>query len=122
MRDEVETPPRAWGRPDRLVTLPGGIGNTPTSVGKTCRSWYGTSARQKHPHERGEDLKLLAVVHRPRGNTPTSVGKTALGLEIAERPRKHPHERGEDIAPLLLTIGAAETPPRAWGRRSLLLA
>ena len=33
--DEQETPPRAWGRRDRSVSIAASPGNTPTSVGKT---------------------------------------------------------------------------------------
>ena len=31
----LETPPRAWGRPAKVVTVGLNYGNTPTSVGKT---------------------------------------------------------------------------------------
>ena len=34
--------------------------------------------KQKHPHERGEDPTLSALVVMPNGNTPTSVGKTII--------------------------------------------
>ena len=59
----METPPRAWGRPDRKGCVRQSIRNTPTRVGKTPRAefWY--------------------LEHR---NTPTRVGKTPLGAE-----RKH---------------------------------
>ena len=75
----METPPRAWGR----------LGNRK----------HHTEARQKHPHERGEDAKKL-------------------GLE--EVPVKHPHERGEDCNRRNAGRGQIETPPRAWGRLVLV--
>ena len=51
-------------------------------------------------------------------NTPTCVGKT-IQQQIMSLPlQKHPHVRGEDISTTDAHHSAAETPPRAWGRRS----
>ena len=93
---EWETPPRAWGRPGSLSSFVTKPGNTPTSVGKTDSCATSCRPHEKHPHERGEDLRrneaaIAAVETPPRawgrrmvsgeddlafGNTPTSVGKT----------------------------------------------
>ena len=51
----LETPPRAWGRPDRAVLRGRGRGNTPTCVGKTNAWSYKDTVFEKHPHVRGED-------------------------------------------------------------------
>ncbi len=51
----AETPPRAWGRPGRRYPSFLDLGNTPTSVGKTAGETYVDMAKEKHPHERGED-------------------------------------------------------------------
>ena len=53
-------------------------------------------------------------------NTPTGVGKTHTETRSACRRRKHPHGRGEDPTHASGREGTAETPPRAWGRRSSL--
>ena len=131
-----ETPPRAWGRLALDLFQRIGDGNTPTSVGKTLAQQGRQRPVVKHPHERGEDMRMAYVCLSPRetpprawgrlrrppapdrrgGNTPTSVGKI-LGLCTTRyRPEKHPHERGEDrILPEGSRING-ETPPRAWGR------
>ena len=107
-----ETPPRAWGRLDRVPPW----GNTPTSVGKTSGKAFFDRVGEKHPHERGEDIfsssRLIAVTETPPrawgrhdgaqhrdllpGNTPTSVGKTYCLQSGVLTFEKHPHERGED--------------------------
>ena len=51
----LETPPRAWGRRWDIQPVLVGIGNTPTSVGKTQRTDGRGCRVKKHPHERGED-------------------------------------------------------------------
>ena len=51
----VETPPRAWGRPDDIGL--GGIAfrNTPTCMGKTLLYSRHPANHKKHPHVHGED-------------------------------------------------------------------
>ncbi len=51
----LETPPRAWGRPDAYSTLSTIRRNTPTGVGKTEDKEKRSRRNQKHPHGRGED-------------------------------------------------------------------
>ena len=136
----VETPPRAWGRRDRRITAPYTYGNTPTSVGKTCQGCASRAARGKHPHERGEDCPCrTAPLPKPEtpprawgrlgelqapflrdGNTPTSVGKTSRAPQKTAGNGKHPHERGEDGTEGTVRRGKGETPPRAWGRLSVM--
>ena len=134
--EREETPPRAWGRQPARVHHSAGSGNTPTSVGKTEAIRQQKREMQKHPHERGEDCKLVRspacpVETPPRawgrrnrswarqialGNTPTSVGKTLHGYLVAATVEKHPHERGEDRPERVPHKHSVETPPRAWGR------
>ena len=112
--------------------------NTPTCVGKTA--WRSTMrmAERKHPHVRGEDAGRELKIHEneetpPRAwgrlnsirhirmlsrNTPTCVGKTLFSYVPRIRWRKHPHVRGEDSVATPIGWFPAETPPRAWGRRS----
>ena len=113
---EIETPPRAWGRPAPGlcgVVLPG---NTPTGVGKTSIVLSRSAMCVKHPHGRGEDrpcqdgpcdtretpprawgrLRDSIAVAVAIRNTPTGVGKTALDGKPAPVTEKHPHGRGED--------------------------
>ena len=121
----VETPPRTWGRPPprtwgRPELLQGGtylFGNTPTHVGKTGTRWRFYQDTEKHPHARGEDekaalnrvslgetpprtwgrLPLLKTMYAFQGNTPTHVGKTPRRGDIFHLQGKHPHARGEDF-------------------------
>ena len=113
--------------------------NTPTGVGKTSFNPPNSECVRKHPHGRGEDPTLPPTTKPqqetpPRawgrlyrllkggedvGNTPTGVGKT-LGYHSLNPYRwKHPHGRGEDLSLWIMTNSILETPPRAWGRRSL---
>ena len=134
---ESETPPRAWGRQPVARRLLVSGRNTPTGVGKTKTRSCWRSLRRKHPHGRGEDHDGVVEVFdaaetpprawgRPMtdarrlpliGNTPTGVGKTLAAGAGKETEKKHPHGRGEDLAYLAGNAHAAETPPRAWGRR-----
>ena len=94
---DLETPPRAWGRPLKLLSQSLVSGNTPTGVGKTSSFHLVDKRLQKHPHGRGEDCSAKRACNfstetpprawgRPTGqaeavprtrNTPTGVGKTA---------------------------------------------
>ena len=131
-----ETPPRAWGRPVRMVKATVASGNTPTGVGKTAPLTVIPCIRRKHPHGRGEDDADLRgadlrgetpprawgrrVIHRGGdgvvGNTPTGVGKTTATVLHHALGQKHPHGRGEDNGGGRRNHYHLETPPRAWGR------
>ena len=52
---DKETPPLTWGRRQSLQKALPAEGNTPTHVGKTFSREDMRSAREKHPHSRGED-------------------------------------------------------------------
>ena len=134
----LETPPRAWGRPTRCSSRVMSERNTPTCVGKTLMSNSNGLRLKKHPHVRGEDAKTnpqpLRRLETPprawgrrycsraasnaRGNTPTCVGKTLLSPLSRHRHWKHPHVRGDDVSTIPRSTNAVETPPRAWGRPS----
>ena len=72
----METPPRAWGRPAENEKLRRCHGNTPTCVGKTKWPCYRYRQWRKHPHVRGEDPVPCGQCLHCRRNTPTCVGKT----------------------------------------------
>ena len=55
-RVPLETPPRTWGRQERVNIRPSSLRNTPTHVGKTGTGGAALLPLQKHPHARGEDL------------------------------------------------------------------
>src|SRR5690554_6803786 len=131
-----ETPPRAWGRLNRILLDFLKLGNTPTGVGKTgCLACRG-ECLWKHPHGRGEDRRYscqapstsetpprawgrqsaILEVCVVNGNTPTGVGKTSQTASSPAPAQKHPHGRGEDSAPGIQHCINLETPPRAWGR------
>ena len=91
---------------------------------------------KKHPHGRGESLRLrrLIIFKRetpPRAwgkpvnrgisrkinrNTPTGVGKALSSIIRQALYKKHPHGRGESIVGLWGNVWEMETPPRAWGK------
>ena len=132
----TETPPRAWGRLQAVLTLFLRDRTTPTCVGKTSSSFEIGIVRWKHPHVRGEDWEAnpwVWVIEEtpprawgrhcesvfdvvPAGNTPTCVGKTAMTCVRVSKKRKHPHVRGEDDFFAAGSCKSQETPPRAWGR------
>ena len=142
LRLQLETPPRAWGRPMTRSGVCAGLRNTPTSVGKTGDGCGFGAVFWKHPHERGEDsagasLSWTLPETPPRawgrpapqradmddgGNTPTSVGKTSRAPRKSDDSEKHPHERGEDVFLYAFSPCWRETPPRAWGRRGTIWA
>ena len=75
---DVETPPRAWGRPHQRISTRVCTGNTPTCVGKTSVHFGGDEEHGKHPHVRGEDNKRSTFLSDSIRNTPTCVGKTSF--------------------------------------------
>ena len=50
-----ETPPRVWGRSNRLNRTANQLRNTPTGVGKIRRRHEACHRCEKHPHGCGED-------------------------------------------------------------------
>ena len=52
-------------------------------------------------------------------NTPTGVGKTQRLRKVKQFNKKHPHGRGEDAGFFAVDGMLTETPPRAWGRRTI---
>ena len=116
--DDMETPPRAWGRRGFFALHPSFVRNTPTGVGKTVTTAALPTTSEKHPHGRGEDCEQSHVLSYlketpPRAwgrhhktlqkflyhrNTPTGVGKTASIVINIMPLEKHPHGRGEDRA------------------------
>ena len=113
----VEPPPRAWGRRTRIGWTASEIRTTPTCVGKTTQISQKISKKGKHPHVRGEDRSSSHPLRSwsetpPRawgrplfepsapvvvGNTPTCVGKTFKQRQSVGDVQKHPHVRGEDL-------------------------
>ena len=132
----LETPPRAWGRLDRIEAKVDQLRNTPTGVGTTGAWARGRVQNGKHPHGRGDDtfsptdtdaesetpprawgrLGDRLVEAGGLGNTPTGVGTTRCSSGAGRIPRKHPHGRGDDDLHIHSPGGDVETPPRAWGR------
>ena len=132
-----ETPPRAWGRPQAVVSSRPFSRNTPTCVGKTHCRYFLAAAEQKHPHVRGEDCCIkkgnfyrLETPPRAWGrhesaNTycinaetpPRAWGRLSIDWLHVIPCQKHPHVRGEDLPKIDPPKENSETPPRAWGRR-----
>ena len=59
--EDLETPPRAWGRLDQCLALRKLTRNTPTGVGKTMVVSSTSISNEKHPHGRGEDTEYLLL-------------------------------------------------------------
>ncbi len=130
------TPPRAWGRPERDLRLPGCDRNTPTCVGTTAGGRARGPGSPEHPHVRGDDPAHPAFPPSVRGtpprawgrrslmfskdiskwNTPTCVGTTAASGTTTARSTEHPHVRGDDATGRDRISARSGTPPRAWGR------
>ena len=135
--EQMETPPRTWGRQEKPTRGDFERRNTPTHVGKTVAVRSSMVRGRKHPHARGEDrmgcchFRLCQETpprtwgrHRGDGairirlrNTPTHVGKTVVSVHKLDMPEKHPHARGEDAQTSRPCPQNVETPPRTWGRR-----
>ena len=109
---------------------------TPTYVGKTSSKPFLITARQDHPHLRGENpvcfnsqlsrsgsppltwgkLKypgLELLYHRI---TPTYVGKTYSCVAVCCSRWDHPHLRGENGFQHLLHLRNQGSPPLTWGK------
>ena len=132
----METPPRAWGRLYAGGRKQDLMRNTPTCVGKTSKRRPIRMGPWKHPHVRGEDVRVVEhngepwetpprawgrhayidIDLLPNRNTPTCVGKTDPRRDRFLGKQKHPHVRGEDHLPRSPGQETGETPPRAWGR------
>ena len=135
----METPPRAWGKQFLNTMTLSCVRNTPTGVGKTARRCGVSVVIGKHPHGRGENLRMFCEYVKeketpPRAwgkhplkrdyfkgfrNTPTGVGKTQDIASHTTAVRKHPHGRGENFPFLFEPPFLIETPPRAWGKHCL---
>ena len=63
---------------------------------------------------------MARKVEGGKRNTPTGVGKTLRVARAEQARRKHPHGRGEDPGFSSGVIEVEETPPRAWGRLTVL--
>ena len=113
----METPPRLWGRPDYDAMFSETLGNTPTPVGKTREYLRAWRQCKKHPHACGEDHLVQSIIAFRHGNTPTPVGKTAVFCCNFILEWKHPHACGEDGYRRVHRAQRKETPPRLWGRR-----
>ena len=78
-----ETPPRSRGKPGVSAKKPRASGNTPTFVGKTSSQTMRQGLPKKHPHIRGEDLKLRLSKAVVRETPPRSWGGGASTAAVA---------------------------------------
>ena len=132
----LETPPRAWRRPEAHAWAMDKPRNTSTSVEKTSVVSSIININEKHLHERGEDRfhptapgayretpprawrrhGLALQIASASRNTSTSVEKTRVPSARSRSRQKHLHERGEDKSEYAKVREEMETPPRAWRR------
>ncbi len=89
------SPPRAWGKRQRLGERPRELRFTPTRVGKTLILGNRTRWRSVHPHARGENTLGALRVYVSSGSPPRAWGK-----------RRSPRSAS----------AATGSPPRAWGK------
>ena len=120
-RRAQETPPRAWGRRIERSSVAFGLRNTPTCVGKTASQEARCLHRLETPPRAWGRRERREYRGDESGNTPTCVGKTQGGRYIPTAAKKHPHVRGEDLPGMRRADTLRETPPRAWGRRTVFL-
>ncbi len=116
------SPPRTWGRPPerRYVILPKWF--TPTHVGKTsCSSTESKLAIGSPPRTWGRHDFLCGQLHVFRF-TPTHVGKTNVLASLSMSTPVHPHARGEDDVLVGIHRSLGGSPPRTWGRLSIVLS
>ena len=115
---------------------------TPTCVGKTPAQYSARLSGPVHPHVRGEDARSGALSPAAAGSpprawgrhpllqprpadcrfTPTCVGKTSNWARLDSSSSVHPHVRGEDAVQPAGQRAIDGSPPRAWGRRSAVVA
>src|SRR5579872_5417812 len=82
---EQGSPPRAWGRCRRLLTLKRGHRFTPTCVGTIESRDSGSRPIWVHPHVRGDDVSATSRSSAAIGSPPRAWGR--LSLEIPGRVR-----------------------------------
>ena len=70
---------------------------TPTCVGNTARSRFGSSTYSVHPHVCGEYLVVGDLLTRSGRFTPTCVGNTTFFWAEWIMPSVHPHVCGEYV-------------------------
>ncbi len=105
-------------------------------MGKTRRTLLRPPPIWKHPHGRGENIRIfdlageyketpprtwgkpaaVALKSGAERNTPTDVGKTPQGRRRRAPGEKHPHGRGENKIECSQKCSQKETPPRTWGK------
>ncbi len=97
MRKTMETPPRTWGRPIAVRCTPSRLETPPRTWGRrTSASTASFPAARNTPTHMGKTFRI-SFLDGDLGNTPTHMGKTSRQLMF------DPNE---------------ETPPRTWGRHS----
>ena len=114
----IETPPRAWGRPNLTRSQINIIRNTPTCVGKTVASLICWSAIQKHPHVRGEDFRCWPALGKSLETPPRAWGRPTRLAKKQALVRNTPTCVGKTTDRRGWSRQPSETPPRAWGRQS----
>jgi len=133
----VGSPPRAWGRLERLRQDREPDRFTPTCVGTASCSTRAAPRCSVHPHVRGDGARTLdwrditagspprawgrraagRLRHRVPRFTPTRVGTAARSAGRQAAPTVHPHVRGDGGGVGVRHGLLAGSPPRAWGRR-----
>ena len=131
------SPPRVWGKLNRLAQDIGAQRFTPTRVGKTRRRVASTRPGAVHPHACGENLLGVCCGgffvgspprvwgKRPRPPswqcpfrfTPTRVGKTRRSRLLLPVAPVHPHACGENTHFVTQWQESIGSPPRVWGKR-----
>ena len=95
MNEQLETPPRAWGRQQVEQVEPRQRGNTPTRVGKTSYLLPLRTCDWKHPHARGEDYVMRRKVARSSETPPRAWGRPSLFLPKQSWTRNTPTRVGK---------------------------
>ncbi len=136
MRSTMGSPPRVWGKVDRIQAVAFRIGITPTCVGKSPPLAADMLALQDHPHVCGEKRTVSSAFSfvsgsPPRvwgkvcgntqqsncgGITPTCVGKRYTSHGPPYLIADHPHVCGEKCGNSINCYVIIGSPPRVWGK------
>ena len=134
------SPPRVWGRLPRWRFAWRGARFTPTCVGTTQQPRRGRGAAPVHPHVCGDDTREAPPSFPTSGSpprvwgrrrpvvivvsvmrfTPTCVGTTRTAHPCHHLAAVHPHVCGDDSRAASCDLMASGSPPRVWGRQTLL--
>ncbi len=114
------SPPRAWGQRRRRGVRGRGRRFTPTGVGTTWPTRRVSTATAVHPHGRGDNVIVPAVLLVDLGSPPRAWGQLGMRRLMPHLAPVHPHGRGDNVCRFRFFVYEFGSPPRAWGQHLLV--